>query len=343
MVPEGWQQLPLELVSDVQTGISKSAQRVLADPVERPYLRVANVQDGFLDLSEVKTIVVERSQLLQYSLQDGDVLLTEGGDFDKLGRGTVWRGEIENCLHQNHVFVVRPHREVLCPFFLSASMGSLYGKRYFLQCAKQTTNLASINSSQLRAFPVLLPPIKEQRAIIQVVQSWERAIDLIEQRIIAGQERKHGLMQQLLTGKRRFGEFEGEAWQKYPAGEVFAPVSRRKNGNEALLSVTQERGVIPRSLLQTRVVMPAGDTSGFKLVEPGDFIISLRTFQGGIEYSSHRGIVSPAYTVLDSGEKRHEHGTAPEEHDGVSCSRFQQEVWPCSPISYTTLSSYAPS
>jgi type I restriction enzyme, S subunit len=105
-------------------------------------------------------------------------------------------------------------------------------------------------------------------------------------------------MQQLLTGKRRFAEFEGEQWQLMPASEIFNSVSRRQNENEELLSVTQERGVIPRVMLDTRVVMPDGATNTYKLVEQGDFVISLRSFQGGIEYSEYRGIVSPAYTIL---------------------------------------------
>ena len=94
-------------VAVVQTGISKSAQRKLKASIELPYLRVANVQDGFIDLNEIKTIDIEREKYERYSLKYGDVLLTEGGDFDKLGRGAVWHSEIKKCVHQNHVFVVR--------------------------------------------------------------------------------------------------------------------------------------------------------------------------------------------------------------------------------------------
>lgn len=104
-------------------------------------------------------------------------------------------------------------------------------------------------------------------------------------------------MQQLLTGKKRLPGFTDE-WKKVKAGLIFKSVSIRSNKQEILLSATQEHGVIPRDMLESRVTMPTGDLSSFKLVDVGDFVISLRSFEGGIEYSQYRGVVSPAYTVL---------------------------------------------
>lgn len=110
-------------------------------------------------------------------------------------------------------------------------------------------------------------------------------------------------MQQLLTGKVRFPVF-GDQWQFLPAGELFESISKKNNDeNESLLSVTQDKGVLPRDMLETRVANPEGSTKGYKLVLPGNFIISLRSFQGGLEYSSYRGLVSPAYTVLQTKKK----------------------------------------
>lgn len=108
-LPEGWRKSSLSSVAEVRTGIAKGKQN-LKDPIELPYLRVANVQDGYIDLSEVKLIQIERNQIERFSLQTGDVLMTEGGDFDKLGRGDVWNGQINPCLHQNHVFAVRTNQ-----------------------------------------------------------------------------------------------------------------------------------------------------------------------------------------------------------------------------------------
>ena len=87
-------------------------------------------------------------------------------------------------------------------------------------------------------------------------------------------------------------------WEVVKAGEVFINVSDKNHPEEELLSVTQDNGVVLRSEQERRVVMPDGSTAGYKLVKKGDFIISLRSFQGGLEYSSYQGLVSPAYTVL---------------------------------------------
>lgn len=107
--------------------------------------------------------------MTRWLLQKKDVLFTEGGDFDKLGRGAVWKGQIPDCLHQNHVFAVRVNQGLLDPYFLSYQAGSPYGKQYFLSCSKQTTNLASINSTQLKKFPVRLPSLLEQQEIVRIL------------------------------------------------------------------------------------------------------------------------------------------------------------------------------
>lgn len=165
---ESWRTVPLIEISTLQTGIMKG-KHFNDKTICLPYLRVANVQDGYFNLKEIKRIEVSEKMVDRYLLQKGDVLFTEGGDFDKLGRGSVWNAEIKVCLHQNHVFVIRPDKKILDPYFLSLQAGSRYGKKYFLSCAKQTTNLASINSTQLKNYPVRLPVIEEQKAILNMV------------------------------------------------------------------------------------------------------------------------------------------------------------------------------
>jgi restriction endonuclease S subunit len=169
-----WELMKLKDVATLQTGIAKGRKYSNEEElIELPYLRVANVKDGYLDLGEMKSITVSRSELGRYSVHDGDVLLTEGGDFDKLGRGTVWRGELDYCLHQNHVFCVRPNKGTISPDFLSYQTASPYGKAYFLKCAKKTSNLASINSTQVKDFPVLVAPVEEQRQLLDTMKPIE--------------------------------------------------------------------------------------------------------------------------------------------------------------------------
>ena len=160
--PHSYPSKRLDEIAVVNTGLAKG-KKSSGTTVEMPYLRVANVKDGELDLSEIKEIVVERDQIPRYTLKYGDVLMTEGGDLDKLGRGTVWQNEIEGCLHQNHVFAVRVDPSHLDPWYLAALARSTYGKSYFRQCAKRSSNLASINKGQVSRMIIPHPTLDEQR------------------------------------------------------------------------------------------------------------------------------------------------------------------------------------
>lgn len=231
--PPGWAEQRLEDVAEIRTGLAKSTQRTSAGDIELPYLRVANVQDGRLDLSEVKTIRVRSDSADRYTLRDGDVLFTEGGDFDKLGRGAVWHGEIAPCLHQNHVFAVRSDRAKLLPSFLAYFAAGPVGKAFFLASAKRTTNLASINSSQLRAFPIPVPPLPEQRKIAVVLSSVDGAIEASQAVIDQLQVVKRAMMAEMLTkglpGRhKRFKQTEigavPEAWQVSTFGNICSKI-----------------------------------------------------------------------------------------------------------------------
>lgn len=161
------------------------------------------MQDGRLDLRELKFVRVRQSDLPRYSLAYGDVLMNEGGDADKLGRGTVWEDQVAGCLHQNHVFRVRVNRDALEPWYLAHVSASTYGKRYFLGASKQTTNLATINSTQIGQFPVPLVPLSEQRRIISIISSNDRLISGEQQALEKLKTLKAGLMADLLTGRVR--------------------------------------------------------------------------------------------------------------------------------------------
>ncbi len=184
-VPAGWTTTRLKHVSTVQTGITLSGEGDLADP-EWPYLRVANVQVGYVDLHEIKTVRVPADKAAASLLQPGDVLMTEGGDVDKLGRGALWRGELPDMLHQNHIFAVRPS-EVLDSEFLVYWLDSPVARTYFRTTAKQTTNLAGTNKSTLGNLPIPMPLLKDQRAIADYLDRETARVDTLieeQQRLI---------------------------------------------------------------------------------------------------------------------------------------------------------------
>lgn len=246
-LPSGWRKVALHKVAEVRTGLALGRDG-LSNPVRLPYLRVANVQDGYFDLTEVKTVEIEREEIPRYSLQNGDVLLTEGGDFDKLGRGHIWNGEIPNCLHQNHVFCVRPDRSQLDSYFLSCLTSSPYGRAYFLGCAKKSTNLASINSTQLKEMPLPLPELPEQLAIGERLRCWDTGIRRLSDLITVKSHLKRGLLQSLLRGRGRFREFARQPWQEVRLADVTIECSQRNGsrlGVDAVMAVTKAEGMVP--------------------------------------------------------------------------------------------------
>ena len=187
--------------AEIRTGVAKNSNNE-GDMVEMPYMRVANVQDGYLDLSEIKMISIDRGRIERYLLQKGDVLINEGGDLDKVGRGVIWHEEIKECLHQNHVFAVRCS-ERLMPEFLSLYLKSSHSKNYFLGCAKQTTNLASINSTQLKSFPIPVPELSVQEKFVKRITSTKNLSFAIATEISGLGAIKKAISGDLLSGRKR--------------------------------------------------------------------------------------------------------------------------------------------
>ena len=165
-----WPVVALRDVAEIAAGITLGRKTNETELVSVPYLRVANVQDGSLNLSEVKTVEATRREIEKWRLRDGDLLLTEGGDLDKLGRGTCWREQLPLCIHQNHIFRVRLPEDRYDPDFVSLQVGSGYGKAYFFAHAKKTTGIASINQQVLGSFPLLSPPLPEQQRIARALR-----------------------------------------------------------------------------------------------------------------------------------------------------------------------------
>lgn len=192
----------LKHVSTVQTGVTLSGEGDLTDP-EWPYLRVANVQIGYVDLQEIKTVRVPPDKAAMSMLRPGDVLMTEGGDIDKLGRGALWRGELPDTLHQNHIFAVRPDKTLDSEFLVYWLDGPV-ARTYFRTTAKQTTNLAGTNKWTLGNLPVPAPPLNEQRRLVETLDEQTAQIDTLiaetERFVELSRERRAALITAAVTG-----------------------------------------------------------------------------------------------------------------------------------------------
>ena len=227
-LPEGWVWASLEAVADVTGGITKDKKKdSLPGMREVPYLRVANVQRGFLDLSEMKDIKASPEDIAELALRKGDVLFTEGGDRDKLGRGWVWSEELSECIHQNHIFRARLLSSGIQPTLVSHH-GNTFGRQWFTKAGKQTTNLASINLGILKQFPVPIPPPAEQEQIVALVDERLSQIDSAEKTINQELIRSKRLRQSIL--KRAFeGKLVAQNHNDEPASVLLERIKATRN------------------------------------------------------------------------------------------------------------------
>lgn len=186
-LPEGWVWCLFEDVVDIQSGITKGRNLASRKLITVPYLRVANVQRGYLDLSEVKEIDIPAEEKDKYHVIKGDLLITEGGDWDTVGRTTVWCHDwyIAN---QNHVFKGRIIGQDIDPYWLETYMNSPYSRDYFASASKQTTNLASINKTQLRGCPVAIPSSSEAEKIMLKLNDFNKLCEKLKLQIQSAQQ-----------------------------------------------------------------------------------------------------------------------------------------------------------
>ena len=191
-----WNEQPLEVMADIVSGITKGRKLKEQYTTEVPYMAVSNVKDGYIDWTTIKTIEATEQEINQYRLLPDDVLMTEGGDPDKLGRGAIIKEPLENCIHQNHIFRVRLNETVILPEFFAEYLRHQKSKRYFLGCAKQTTGIASINMRQLKALPVLLPPLELQNQFADFVKVVDKSKAAVQKALDQTQLLFDSLMQE---------------------------------------------------------------------------------------------------------------------------------------------------
>ncbi len=201
-LPDGWMWVKLGNLCDIIGGVTKGRKLEGKNTISLPYLRVANVQDGYLDLSVIKYIEVLPEDLEKYRLVSGDILYTEGGDRDKLGRGTIWRNEISDCIHQNHVFRARTFQQLIKSLYISYFSQTQTARNHFFKHGKQTVNLASINMTVLSNLPIVLCSTVEQKLILDEIESRLSVCDQLEATLTENLNKAEALRQSIL--KRAF-------------------------------------------------------------------------------------------------------------------------------------------
>jgi type I restriction enzyme S subunit len=201
-IPEFWKLKRINELGKVQAGRQRSPH--FTEGKIRPYLRVANVFDGYIDTSDVLEMAFTEDEYKRYCLQDGDILLNEGQSLDLVGRSAIYRGVPKNCCFQNTLIRFRAYKDINIEFAQTLFQFLQYSGR-FSAIALQTTSIAHLGVSRFASLEVMLPPYEEQCQIAEIFFVQQKALNTEREKLLQLQILKCGLMQDLLTGKVRVG------------------------------------------------------------------------------------------------------------------------------------------
>jgi len=234
-LPEGWCWASFDQCADVQGGLQKSPSRA---PVKShyPYLRVANVLRGRLDLAELHRFELEPDELEKLRLEPGDLLIVEGnGSVSEIGRSALWQGEVEDCVHQNHIIRCRFAYGIL-PKYADTYVNSPLGTKYMRGVASSTSGLHTLSVGKVRSIDFPLPPSSEQSAIVEAVNEKRSQIDGLEAEIERGLARASRLRQAILKAA-----FEGRLVPQDPADEPASVLLERIRAEAAASSAVPRK------------------------------------------------------------------------------------------------------
>jgi type I restriction enzyme S subunit len=250
------------------------------------------------DFNQLPEVQLRSNLSIDDELRDGDLLFVRSnGSKNLIGRCMVVKQPPKGITFSGFTIRARLNTSVVLPEYVALLFQGGALNRQMTYAGGGNGNISNLNQDLLASVKIGLPSLSLQQAIVDAAKSWDAAVGLVERLISAKQIKLQTMVSRTIAVRKTNGRLV-EHWPLLRADQIFQSTSLKGYDKEPLLSVTQERGVIPRDLLEGRVTMPAGDVSAFKLVEPGNFVISLRSFQGGLEHSAYRGVVSPAYTVL---------------------------------------------
>jgi type I restriction enzyme, S subunit len=262
-------------------------------------IRISDTTRTSIKLDSGIFVSEENSRGLEdYRLSVNDIILTTVGSRPPMYGSMVGKAisvpiEAEGSLLNQNMVILRGKAGIVNQRFLALSLRTPQFIYFIETLIRGNANQVSIALKDFFKYKLTLPNLAGQGEIVELLSKWEEAISRTETLIAAKRKQFKALVQRFISKKC-------ENWDHLHARDIFQTVSIKNKPDEELLSVTQDRGAIPRNMLKGRVMSPAGSTAGYKLVIPGNFIVSLRSFQGGLEYSEYRGIVSPAYTILET-------------------------------------------
>lgn len=287
IIPTNWDMIPIgkALISS-QYGTSQGNSKTGV-----PVVGMRNLQNGKVVFNDLPFVVIDETEKERLLLHDGDILLNRTNSYDLVGKVGYVEKAIE-AVFASYLVRLKVDKKKSDPRFVAVWLTSFWAEQMLKKIATRAVSQVNLNPTEFKKFCLIpVPPLPEQKAIVDLLSAWDEAIEKIE-RLIQAKEACFKRQVQRMISQRC------DSWLHVKPKKIFDTINEKNLPDEELLSVTQDRGVIPRRMLEGRVMSPDGTITSYKLIKRGDFVASLRSFQGGIEYSNYQGIISPAYTVL---------------------------------------------
>ena len=254
----------------------------------------------FANLEQLEFVEIgenEKQNLVQF----GDILFTQSSEtVEEVAMSSVW-------LHDKKVYLnsfcmgFHPYDlKILDPQFAGFLLHTYSIRKNFI-LEGQGISRYNISASRIENIKFKIPCLEEQKKIADYLMQVEKSISAQEKELESWRLVKRGLLQKIFSRQYKFVDDAGNFypdWQEKTAAEIFESVSDRHHENLEVLTILQGKGTVPRKDSGIDIKFDEDSRANYKRVEKGDFIIHLRTFQGGLEMANSEGIVSPSYTVL---------------------------------------------
>ena len=265
-------------------------------------IKMGNLGRGTIQMDKIFYATSLNENLDEYLLETGDLLFNTRNTLELVGKVSIWRGEIEHALYNSNILRLKFKNN----WFWNHLLNTPRSLNKLRRIATGTTSVAAIYSRDLYKLKFYECQYSEQQKIANFLELVNKKINLLTKKKESLDTYKNGLIQKIFSRELRFKREDGTDypdWQVKKGKQLFSNISdKNHNADLPILAITQNYGAIPREMIDDDISVEAKSIMSYKVVDRGDFIISLRSFQGGIEYSEYRGICSPAYIILRSNQ-----------------------------------------
>ena len=220
MIPNNWELVKLgSVIKELKSGLSR---KLSAYDIGLPVIRSNNIIDHKVDFTDIRYWYIDDPQGANtdnYILRDDDVLVNFINSISQIGKCAKHKNALgRNTIYTTNIMRLRLNNKILVNYFLAITQTQRY-KNFIFSITKPAVNQASFTTKDYRSFLISLPPLPEQKKIAEILGTWDEGIEKVVRLIAAKQKLKKGLMQQLLTGKKRFKEFKGQKWEEVKLGK----------------------------------------------------------------------------------------------------------------------------